>query len=153
VAIAFVSIRRATKQARSRPPKTSQVSCGFILTLLVSSGGGGVLVAKDALAEVTDHEGKALAEGDLRLPPKELLGTADVGLALVWVVLGVLTELDLCIGVDGVLDNLGKLKHGELAGVTQVEWSYMVAFHQLHQTLNLGEDPNQYNECKEYNSL
>jgi hypothetical protein len=121
----------------------------FILTLLVSGGGSSVLVAEDALAEVGDHEGKALTQGDLRLPPEELLGAADVGLALVRVVLGVLAELDPCVGVDGVLDNLGKLKHGELAGVTQVEWPHMLAFHQLHQTLNLGEDPNQYNECKE----
>jgi hypothetical protein len=47
------------------------------------------LVTEDALAEVSDHEGKALTEGDLWLPCKELLGMGDVGLALVWVILGV----------------------------------------------------------------
>ena len=105
------------------------------------------MVPKDALAEVSDHEGKSLTEGDLWLPSKELLGTADVRLALVWVVLGVLTELNPCIRVNGVLDNLGKLKHGELARVSKVEWTNVIPFHQLHQTLNLGEDPNQYKKA------
>jgi hypothetical protein len=60
-----------------------------------ASGRGGrtVLVAKDALVEVSDHEGKALTERDLWLPSKELLGAGDVGLALVRVILGVFTEL------------------------------------------------------------
>jgi hypothetical protein len=51
------------------------------------------LVAQDALAEVSDHEGKALTKGGLWLPAKELLGTGDVGLALVRVIFGVFTEL------------------------------------------------------------
>jgi hypothetical protein len=121
------------------------------LPLLASGGGGGgggggstVLVTEDALAEVGDHEGKTLTEGDLRLPSKELLGAGDVGLALVGVILGVFTELDLCVRVNGVLDNLGQLQHGELARVTQVEGANMLTFHQPHQTLHLvREDPYQ----------
>lgn len=105
------------------------------------------MVTENALAEVGDHEGKTLVERDLWLPPKELLGTADVRLALVRVVLGVGTELDLCVRVDGVLDNLGQLQHGELTRVTQVEWPYVLTFHEPHQSLNLGGDQNQYKKC------
>lgn len=97
------------------------------------------MVPKDPLAEVGDHEGKAVTEGDLRLPPELLLGLGDVWLALVRVVLGVLTELNPCIRIDGVLDNLGQLQHGELTRVTQVEWPYVVTFHQPHEPLNLEE--------------
>jgi hypothetical protein len=113
---------------------------------LLASGRGGrtVLVTEDVHVEVSDHEGKALTEGDLWLPSKELLGMGDVGLALVRVILGVFTELDLCVRVNGVLDNLGQLQHGELAGVTQVERANVIPFHQPHQTLNLvREGPNQ----------
>jgi hypothetical protein len=131
-----LSVRRVTKQLEAGHQNFPKLSCSFVLTLLVSSGGSAVLVAEDALAEVGDHEGKSLTEGDLRLPPKELLGAADVRLALVRVVLGVLTELNPCIRVNGVLDNLGELKHGELAGVSKVEWTDVLPFHQLHQTLN-----------------
>jgi len=134
-AIAFVS-EVSNQAARSRPPKIFQVSCSFVLTLLVSGGRSAVLVPEDALAEVSDHKGKSLAQGDLRLPAKKLLGAADVRLALVRVILGVLTELNPCIRVNGVLDNLGELKHGELARVSKVEWTNVIPFHQLHQTLN-----------------
>jgi hypothetical protein len=136
-AMPFVS-KELNQAARKQAIKISRVLCLLLLLPLLASGGcgGAVLVTENALAEVGDHEGKTLVERDLWLPPKELLGTADVRLALVRVVLGVGTELDLCVRVDGVLDNLGQLQHGELTRVTQVEWPYVLTFHEPHQSLN-----------------
>ncbi|KAB8106833.1 hypothetical protein EE612_041336, partial [Oryza sativa] len=99
--------------------------------------GVGLVVAEDAVAEVLDHEREALVEGDLGLPTEELLGAADVRLPLVRVVGGVRPELDPRVWVDGVLHHLGKLQHCELPWVSQVEWPYVLPFHQLHQPLHL----------------
>jgi hypothetical protein len=134
-----LSVRRLTKKLEAGHQNFEVLYSA--LCLLASTGGAvTILVAEDPLAEVSDHEGKTVTEGDLRLPPEELLGFSDVWLALVRVVLSVLTELNPRIWVDGVLDNLGQLQHGELTRVTQVERSNVLPFHQLHQTLNLEED-------------
>ncbi|BAS71812.1 Os01g0315850, partial [Oryza sativa Japonica Group] len=91
------------------------------------------LVAKDAFAEVGNHEGKALTQGNLGLPAQELFRTGDVRLALVWIIRSVRTELNASIRINGVLDNLSQLQHGELTRITQVKWSYVLPFHQAHQ--------------------
>lgn len=94
------------------------------------------MITKYALLEVSDHKGKALAEGDCRLPAKEFFSLGNVGLALVGVILSVGTELDGGIGVDGVLHHLGQLQHGELARVAKVEGPDVLPIHQPDQTLH-----------------
>lgn len=95
------------------------------------------MVAKDAVAEVRDHERESLAERDLGLPVEQLLGAGDVGLALVRVVLRVGSELDACVGIDGLLHHLGQLQHGELPWVSQVERTHVLPFHQSYQPFHL----------------
>lgn len=109
-----------------------------------SAGSGIRLVAKDAFLEVRDHEGETLSEGDLGLPPEQFLGTGDIGLALVGVILRVGAEFNLRIGIDGFLHHICQFEHGELAGVAQVEGADVLSFHQPHQTLHL-LDVTQFN--------
>lgn len=56
--------------------------------------------------EVLHHERQAFSQGHLRLPFQELLGLANVGLPLMRVIGGVVTESDSGLGIDHLLHNL-----------------------------------------------
>jgi hypothetical protein len=99
--------------------------------------GGPFLVPEDTFAEVSDHAGKALTEGNLGLPAEELFRAADVRLALVRIICGVRTELDVRLWVDGVLDHLSQLQHAEFSRVAEVERPNVLPFHELHQPFHL----------------
>ena len=64
------------------------------------------VVVEHSAPEVLHHEGETLAQRDLGLPPEKGLGVADVRLALVGVILGVLAEGDGGRLVDHLADNL-----------------------------------------------
>mmetsp|Transcript_19501 Transcript_19501/g.46566 ORF Transcript_19501/g.46566 Transcript_19501/m.46566 type:complete len:211 (+) Transcript_19501:209-841(+) len=83
--------------------------------------------------EVINHHGKAFPERHHWFPPKKGLRFCDIRLSPVGVVTRVLHKDNVCFGVDNLLHQLGKLKHGELTRVAEVDRPHnFIVVHHLH---------------------
>ena len=94
------------------------------------------IVTYNHLSEVLYSFGKSHPDRDHWLPPQPLASSGDVRLALPGVVLGGRQHLDGGVGASELLDQVRKVLHGVLVGVTQIHRLRVVAVHEADQALH-----------------